>query len=65
MDFFGEKIKGTVYEKILVVCFWVFIPIPFILAYFLDIKYIEYISASILGLVYFLILILIVKKADK
>jgi|TARA_B110000238_G_C15947495_1_gene361730 hypothetical protein len=65
MDFFGEKIKGTIYEKILLVCFWIFIPIPFILAYFIDIKYIEYVSASMLGLLYFLIIILIVKKVDK
>jgi len=65
MDFYGKKIKGTIYEKILIVLFWVFVPLPFILAYFFDIKYIEYISASILGLVYLLIIVLVVNKVDK
>ena len=64
-DFYGKNIKGTVNEKIFVILFWVFVPIPFILAYYVDIEYIEYISASILGLTYFLIIILIVKKTDK
>ena len=64
-DFYGKNIKGTVNEKIFVILFWVFVPIPFILAYYVDIDYIEYISASILGLVYFFIILLVVSKTDK
>ena len=64
-DFYGKNIKGTIYEKILLILFWVFIPIPFILGYYLDIEYIEYMSASILGLIYFGILFILISKVSK
>ena len=64
-DYYGKNIKGTIYEKILLILFWVFIPIPFILGYYLDIEYIEYISASILGLIYFGILFILISKVSE